>query len=302
MSINLSAIRDLLLPGLYDLTGQYEMIPTQWSTVFEKRNSKMALERSVAMRYLGLASIKNEGGATAFDNAGGERWVFNQEHNEIGLGYAITRKSIDDNLYKEQFNPSNLGLVDSFGQTKEIFGANVLNNAFTYQTQIGGDGVALCATNHPVDGGVWANAPGTPLDLNEASIQSLLMLTRQFVNEANIKIFARGRKVIVPIQLEYVMERLYKTELRPSTANNDVNATITSGGIPDGYQVMDFLTSPFSWFIKTDKPGLNYMSRVPFETDMQVDPITGNLLVIGYERYSFGYNDPRAIAGTNPTS
>ena len=302
MSINLSSIRDLLLPGLYDLTGKYEMIPTQWSTVFEKRNSKMALERSVAMRYLGLASIKNEGGATAFDNAGGERWVFNQEHNEIGLGYSITRKSIDDNLYKEQFNPSNLGLVDSFAQTKEIFGANVLNNAFTYQTQIGGDGVALCATNHPVDGGTWTNAPSTPLDLGEAAIQSGLIQTRQFVNEANIKIFARGRKVIVPIQLEYVMERLYKSELRPGTANNDVNATITSGGIPDGYQVMDFLTSAYAWFIKSDKPGLNYMSRVPFETDMQVDPITGNLLVIGYERYSFGYNDPRCIWGTNPTS
>lgn len=302
MSINLSGIRDLLLPGLYDLTGQYEMIPTQWSTVFEKRNSKMALERSVAMRYLGLASIKNEGGATAFDNAGGERWVFNQEHNEIGLGYSITRKSIDDNLYKEQFNPSNLGLVDSFAQTKEIFGANVLNNAFTYQTQIGGDSQALCATAHPVDGGTWANLPATPLDLSESAIQSGLINVRQFVNEANIKIFARGRKVIVPIQLEYVMERLYKSELRPNTANNDVNATITSGGIPDGYQVMDFLTSAFTWFIKTDKPGLNYMSRVPFETDMQVDPITGNLLVIGYERYSFGYNDPRAIWGSNPSS
>ena len=302
MSINLSSIRDLLLPGLYDVKGQYEMIPTQWSTVFEKRNSKMALERSVSMRYLGLASIKSEGGATAFDNAGGERWVFNQEHNEIGLGYSITRKSIDDNLYKEQFNPSNLGLQTSFAQTKEIFGANVLNNAFTYQTQIGGDSVALCATNHPVDGATYANTPSTATDLSESALQAGLIQIRQFVNEANLKIFARGRKVIVPIQLEYVMERLYKSELRPNTANNDVNATVTSGGIPDGYQVMDFLTSAYTWFIKTDKPGLNYMNRVPFEIDMQVDPITGNLLVLGYERYSFGYNDPRCIWGSNPTS
>lgn len=302
MAINLSSIRDLLLPGLYDVTGRYEMIPTQWSSVFDKRNSSMALERSVAMRYLGLASIKNEGAATVFDNAGGERWVYNQEHNEIGLGYAITRKAIDDNLYKEQFNPSNLGLVDSFAQTKEIFGANVFNNAFTYQTQIGGDGVALCATNHPYDGGTWANTPSTPLDLNEASLQSALIQIRQFVNEAGIKIFARGRKIIVPTQLEYVVERLYKSELRPGTSNNDVNATVSTGGIPDGYQVMDFLTSAFTWFVKSDKPGLNYMNRVPFETDIQVDPITGNLLVVGYERYSFSYNDPRALWGSNPTS
>lgn len=302
MSISLASIRDLLLPGLYDLTGMYGEIPTQWSTVFEKRTSKMALERSVAMRYLGLASIKQEGGATTFDNAAGERWAFNQEHQEVGLGYAITRKSIDDNLYKDQFNPSNLGLAFSFHQYKEIVGANVLNTAFTYNTQVGGDSVALCATNHPVDGGQWANTPATPLDLSEAAIQSGLVQTRQFVNEANLKIFARGRKVIVPIQLEYVMERLWKSELRPNTANNDVNATITAGGIPDGYQVMDFLTSAFTWFIKSDKPGLNYMSRVPFEIDMQVDPITGNLLVIGYERFSFNYNNPRCIWGSNPTS
>lgn len=302
MSISLSSIRDLLLPGLYDVTGEYEMIPTQWSSIFDKRTSKMALERSVQMRYLGLPSLKQEGGATTFDNAAGERWVYNQEHQEVGLGYAITRKAVDDNLYKEQFNPSNLGLMDSFAQYKEITGANVLNTAFTYNAQIGGDGVALCSASHPVDGGTWANAPSTPLDLNESSIQSALIQTRQFVNEANLKVFARGRKVIVPIQLEYVMERLYKSDLRPNTANNDVNATITTGGIPDGYQVMDFLTSSFTWFVKTDKPGLNYMSRIPFEVDMQVDPITGNLLVIGYERFSFSYNDPRCIWGTNPQS
>lgn len=122
------------------------------------------------------------------------------------------------------------------------------------------------------------------------------------MNEAGIKIFARGRKIIVPTQLEYVVERLYKSELRPGTSNNDVNATVSTGGIPDGYQVMDFLTSAFTWFVKSDKPGLNYMNRVPFETDIQVDPITGNLLVVGYERYSFSYNDPRALWGSNPTS
>jgi hypothetical protein len=44
------------------------------------------------------------------------------------------------------------------------------------------------------------------------------------------------------------------------------------------------------------------MSRIPYEMDMQVDFITDNLLVKGYERYSFGYNDPRAIYGSFPTS
>ena len=30
MAINLSAIKDLLLPGLRGLTGKYEQIPNQW--------------------------------------------------------------------------------------------------------------------------------------------------------------------------------------------------------------------------------------------------------------------------------
>jgi hypothetical protein len=302
MSINNSQIRDLLYPGLYDVTGQYEQIPTQWDHVFDKKISKMALERSVEARYVGLAAIKNEGAATKFDNAAGERFIYNQSHNEIGLGYAITRKAIDDNLYKEKFNPMNLGLVEGFAQTKEILGAALLNTAGTYQSAILGDGVALLSTAHPVDGGTYANNPSTQLDLNESALESGTIQITQFVNQANIKIFARARKLIIPRALNYVAERLTKTELRPQTNANDVNAIQTTGALPEGYQVMDFLTSSFSWFIKTDKPGLNYMERVPYETDMQVDPITGNLLVIGYERYSFGYNDPKTIWGTQPTS
>ena len=124
MAVNLSQIRDLLLPGLRGVEGKYEMIPSQYDKIFTKHESKMALERTAEMRYLGLAQLKTEGGQTAFDSGAGERFVFNQEHTEIALGYAITRKAIDDNLYKTQFTPSNLGLIESFQQTKEIYGAN----------------------------------------------------------------------------------------------------------------------------------------------------------------------------------
>ena len=98
MAVNLSQIKDLLLPGLRGVEGKYEMIPSQYDKIFTKHTSKMALERTADMRYLGLAQLKTEGGQTAFDNGAGERFVYNQEHTEIGLGYAITRKAIDDNL------------------------------------------------------------------------------------------------------------------------------------------------------------------------------------------------------------
>jgi hypothetical protein len=301
MAVNLSAIKDLLLPGLRGIEGKYEQIPSQYDKIFTKHNSKMALERTAEMRFLGYAQLKTEGGQTAFDNNAGERYVYNQEHVEIGLGYAITRKAIDDNLYKSQFAPSNLGLIESFAQTKEIYGANVLNTATTYNASVGGDGVALVSASHPIDGGTISNYATN--DLNEATLlNGMIAIRTNFKDQAGLKVFARGRRLIVPPQLEPVAIRLTKTELRPGTADNDVNAIMmTSGGLPEGYMVNDYLTSARAWFLLTNIDGLSYMERVGFETDMQVDFVTDNLLVKGYERYSFGYYNWRSIWGSLPT-
>lgn len=302
MAVNLSAIKDLLLPGLRGVEGKYEMIPSQYDKIFTKHTSKMAFERTAEMRYLGFAQLKSEGGQTAFDNGAGERFIYNQEHSEIGLGYAITRKAIDDNLYKTQFHPSNLGLIESFNQTKEIYAASIINTATTYNAAVGADGVALCSTAHPIDGATVANRPTTDTDLNEATLLNGMVAVRtNFKDQAGLKVFARARKLIIPPQLEQVAIRLLKTELRPGTADNDVNAILTTaGGLSESFMVNDFLTSARNWMLLTNIDGLSYMERIKFETDMQVDFVTDNLLVKGYERYSFGYYNWRAIWGSFP--
>jgi hypothetical protein len=304
MPVNLSQERDLLLPGLRAVTGEYDMIPTQWDKIFGKGTSNMALERTAQMRFLGLAQLKNEGAQTRFDNNAGERFVWNQEHMEIGLGYAITRKAIDDNLYKSQFRPANLGLQQSFAQTKEIYGANVLNTGNVYNPAVGGDGVSLFSTAHPIDGATFANTSSVPQSLNESSLLNVMTTVPvTFLDIAGLKIYARARKLVVPRRLEPVAIRLTQTELRPGTADNDVNAILsTAGGLPDGYVANDFLTSNFAWFVLTNIEGLLYLQRVAFEMDMFVEFTTDNLLVKGYERWSFNYNDPRAAWGEFPSA
>jgi hypothetical protein len=199
--------------------------------------------------------------------------------------------------------PSNLGLIESFAQTKEIYGANVLNTATTYNASIGGDGKALIASDHPIDGGTVSNRPTVYVDLNESSLlNGMISIRTNFKDQAGLKVFARGRRLVVPPQLEPVAIRLTKTELRPGSADNDVNAIIsTAGGIPEGYMVNDYLTSASAWFLLTNIDGLSYMERVKYESDMQVDFVTDNLLVKGYERYSFGYYNWRSIFGSFPT-
>lgn len=304
MPVALSSIKNELQPGLFDVRGSYDMIPRQWDKIVTVHNSKMAVERSTQMRFMGLPYLKDEGAATQFDNNAGERFIWNFIHQEIALGYAITRKAIDDNLYKAQFNPTNLKLQESFAQFKETQVANLLNTSTTYNSQQVGDGQALLSTAHPYDGGSWANTSSTALSLNESSLlQSMTNVRTNFVNEAGLRVLSRARRLVVPPQLEAVAIRLTKTELRPGTANNDVNAILSlSGGLPEGMIVLDFLTSAYAWFLTTNIDGLILMQRIGFEMDMWVDNITDNLLVKGYERYSVGYNDPRSIFGQTPTS
>jgi len=303
MAIALSAIKDLLIPGLMEVTGQYKDLPNYYGKVFSKRTSKLQVERSVQTRYVGLPELKTEGGSTHFDNSAGQRYVYNMEPVEVGLGYAITRKAIDDNLYKSDFKPTALGLVKAFNQYWEREAASIFNTATTYDTQIGGDGKAMCATDHPYDGGTWANRPSTDTDLNEGSLlDGMTGVRRDFVDEAGLKIYARAERLIVPLELEKVAIRLLKSELRPGTANNDVNAVRSlSGGLSE-YIAWDYLTNTRAWFLDTSIDGLIHIERVAFETDMQVDFTTDNLLVKGYQRAGFFYNDPRAVWGSFPSS
>lgn len=302
MPVNLAQIKQELFPGLAGIEGQYPLIPTQWDRIFERGTSNMAVERKSEVRFLGLAEFKTEGGAVAFDNSAGDRFSWNQEHLELGLGYAITRKAIEDNLYKDQFDPSNLGLMNSFTQTKEIIGANILNNGTTYDPNVGGDGVAFFSTSHPYDLGLWANRPSVDVSLNEGALENAQTAIRYYPDQAGLRMMARGKLLIVPPQLKYTATRLLETDLRPGTGNNDVNALKWGGDYAEGFQVMDFLTSNFAWFVKTTIPGFWYLQRRAFDTDMQVDFTTQNLLTIATERFSFGYYNPRCAYGSFPSA
>ena len=302
MPINRASFRDGLLPGLADIEGKYPQIPTRYKEWAAVSTSKMAMERVDEMRYTGLAQLKNEGSATTFDNASGQRFTYVANMINVGLGFAMTRELLDDNLYKEQFGPSSMGLAESFAQFKEVYVHTLLNSATTYNSDIVADGVALASTAHPIDNGTYANTFTTQLDFNEGAIESALNTIRLWPDQAGLLAMVRARKVVVPVALSWAAERLFKTELRTNTNNNDVSAIITSGAMPEAYVVSEFLTSSFAWFIMTSVRGLRVFDRIPYEMDLQVDPTTGNLLVVGYERYGITYTNPRAVFASTPTS
>lgn len=304
MATNLQSIKDLLLPGLLQISGKYDTFPQMWKKVFKTKKSDKKFERTPQMRFLSYARVKADGGPTFFDNEAGERYLYTQNNIGVALGFAVTHEAIEDNQYKTEFPLQALNLTESFIQTKETFAADVLNSGTTYDSSIGGDGKALFATDHPIDGGTIANRPTVDADLTESSLlNGMVAINANWRDQAGLRIPAQAKMLVVPSQLEPVAIRLTKTALRPGTGNNDVNAILyTQGGLPDGYMVWNYLTSQYAWFLLTDQDGLQHLDREKYSTKMQTDFNTDNLLVKGYERFSFSYFDWRSAYASFPTS
>ena len=101
----------------------------------------------------------------------------------------------------------------------------------------------------------------------------------------------------------FTAKRLLDTELRVSTADNDINALKQMGAIPGGYTVNHYLTDTNAWFLTTDVPnGLKHFVRSPLVNSMDGDFDTGNVRYKARERYSFGASDPLGIFGSPGSS
>lgn len=302
MPVSTSQIPGLLLPGVRKLKGDYAEVPAVWPKLFSSGNSEMQTERTLSMRYLPLPALKGQGQQTYFDQGAGQRYAYTHTHIAVGLGYVFTREALDDNLYKSAFNPTNLGLLKSFKQFKEIVAADVFNTGNTYNAANGGDGVALFSTAHPVDGYSVQNTPTNQIQLSESSLMLAANQIRRFRDNAGLQVGAQARLLLVPLELRHIAKRLSEAHLRPGTANNDIASMKENDDFRDGYIVNQYLTSPYAWFVLSDQGGFIHLSRTPFESSMHVDFTTDNLMVKGYERYYLGYDDWRAGWGTFPTN
>lgn len=302
MAITTSQIPSLLLPGVRKVKGLYREMETQWKKIYQIGPSNMEAERTVHVRYLPLPQLKLAGTPSQMDSLAGQRFTWNHLHVVFSLGYAFTEEALDDNLYKSAFDAANLGLARSFRQMKEINGAAPLNTGNTLNATIGGDNLALFATNHPVDGFSVPNTPVVQVGLNENMMALGNNMIRRFRDEAGLLIGAQGKKLAVPVELRHVAKRLMETEARPGTTNNDIATYMESGDLKDGYCVLDFLTSPYAWFLLSDCGGLICLDRKPFRTEIQTDFATNNLMVKGTERYYMGWDDWRLGVGFYPTN
>jgi len=298
MAISRAQLLKELLPGLNALFGlEYKKYEDEHAEIYETENSERSFEEEVKLSGFGAAPVKNEGSAISYDNSQ-ESFTARYNHETIALGFAITEEAMEDNLYDSLSSRYTKALARAMAHTKQVKAAYPLNAGFSaYQS---GDGVSLFNTSHPlVSGGVNSNRPSVGVDLNETSLEAAVIQISEWTDERGLLIAARPRKLIVPPDLMFVAKRVLDTDLRPGTADNDINAMKAMGTIPQGYSVNHYLTDSNAWFIMTDIPnGMKHFVRAPLETSMDGDFDTGNVRYKARERYSFGVSDPLGVWGS----
>lgn len=299
MAISRAQLLKELLPGLNALFGlEYARYGEEHKEIFETETSERSFEEETKLSGFSAAPVKNEGSAIAYDN-GQEVFTARYNHETIALGFSLTEEAIEDNLYDSLSSRYTKALARAMSYTKQTKAAAVLNNGFDTDYP-GGDGVPLFSASHPlVAGGTNSNIPTTPADLNETSLEAAVIQIAGWTDERGLLIAAKPRKLVVPPSLMFVATRLLETELRVSTADNDINALKSNGSIPEGYTVNHFLTDTDAWFLTTDVPnGLKHFVRTPMSTNMDGDFDTGNVRYKARERYSFGWSDPLGMYGS----
>ena len=299
MAISRAQLLKELLPGLNALFGlEYKKYGEEHREIFETETSERSFEEETKLSGFSAAPVKFEGAAMSYDNAQ-EAWTARYQHETIAMGFSITEEAIEDNLYDSLSARYTKALARAMAYTKQVKAAAILNNAFASGVTYG-DGQPLISTQHPlISGGTNSNRPTVAADLNETSLENAVIQIAAWTDERGLLIAARPTKLVVPPALQFVATRLLETELRVSTADNDINAIKNNGSISGGYTINHYLTDTNAWFLTTDVPnGLKHFVRTPLQNSMDADFDTGNSRYKARERYSFGVSDPLGIYGS----
>jgi hypothetical protein len=288
-----------LWPGVKAWWGKaYDTHQTEYTDLFDTVSSDKAYEEDVQIVGFGLAQQKAQGAPVTYDSEV-QGVVTRYTHVAYANGYIVTHEELEDNLYSEVSATRASSLANGFRQTKERVGAGIYNRAGTAGF-VGGDGVTLLNTAHPnVSGGTYSNRLAVDADFSEAALEDLVIQIMKATDDRGLLINLMPKSLHIAPDGWFNAKRILESTYQPGNANNDINVIKATGVLPGGIMVNHYFTDPDAWFVRTNvSNGMKYYEReaIKFEQDNDFD--TMNAKAMGYERYSFGWTDPRAVYGS----
>lgn len=296
--ITTGSIPKALWPGVLKFWGlDYEKHSPEWMDLFDAKTSDKAYEEVVEQTGFGLGQVKPEGSSISYDTQSqGPTTRFT--NIAYALGYMVTHEQIKDNQYMEVIERRTPDLRFSMEQTHETVCANVYNRAFN-PAYTGGDGVEICATNHPSLVGNQANELSAAADLSETALEDLCI-------QISTATDSRGRKIkLMPMSLHvhpndfFEATRILESVLQNDTANNATNALRVTGMFPNGIKMNHYFTDTDAFFVRTNRKWsmLHFQREALFPSEDN-DHDTKNLKYAAYERFSVGFADFRGLYGS----
>lgn len=273
---------------------KYDEHPIEYTQFFDVTTSSKNYEEMVQSYGFGLAPIKDQGAPTKFDSHG-QGYTARGVHVAYSLGYIVTREELADNQYSELSMGRSESLAFSMTQTRENVGTNFINRAFD-TAYTGGDGKALCVTDHPLAiGGTYSNVLSPAADFSEAALEDMAIQIMGVVNPRGLKVSIVPKRLIGPINLAFEFERVLKSQLQNDTTNNAINALRSKGIIPE-IAINHYLTDTDAFFVKTNAPrGLTWFDREGVEFKQDNDFDTDNAKAKAYMRFMAMWGDPRTM-------
>jgi hypothetical protein len=278
--------------------GVYDQRADEWSTVFREQSGIPRNYHEEPVLYgFGAAPQLPDGSPVTYQQ-GGVLFLQRYVYQVFGLAFALTKVLVEDGDHIRIGQVYAKHLAQSLVETKELLCANILNRAFN-SSYIGGDGVSLINTAHPIASGSFSNQLNTAAALSQTSLEQMLIQMRLAVDNNGKKIRLQPLKLVVAPGNVFQAEVLLKSVLRTGTANNDINPIKSIGLLPEGATVISRLTSSTNWWVQSDAPeGLKLLMRRALEKTMEGDFETDSMRYKATERYIPGFTDPRCLYGT----
>jgi len=295
-STDFRSIVEPILNEAFD--GVYDQRADEWKQVFVQQTGIPRNYHEEPVLYGFGAAPELPDGMPVTYQAGGVLFIQRYVYKVYGLAFALTKVLVEDGDHIRIGQTYAKHLAQSLIETKETLCANVLNRAFN-PSFVGGDGVSLVNSAHPISGSTFSNVLTTPAALSQTSLEQLLIQIRNAVDNNGKRIRLNPEKLVVSPSNVFQAEVLLKSVLRTGTADNDINPVKSMGLLAGGQANLSRLTSTTAWWVKTDAPeGLKLMMRRGLEKSMEGDFETDSTRFKSTERYAVGFTDPRTLFGT----
>ena len=295
-STDFRAVVEPILNEVFD--GVYEQRDDEWKGfVTQITGIPRNYHEEVMLFGMNTAPEMPDGTPVSYDQ-GGTLYITRFIYKIYGLAYALTKVLMEDGDHIRIGSTFSKHLAQSMIETKETLCANLLNFAFT-PGYVGGDGVTLVNSAHPISQGrSFSNKLTTDASLSQTSVEQLLIQIRSAVDNNGKRIRLKAEQLIVPPALEFQAEVILKSVLRSGGADNDLNPIKSTGMLPQGAHVVTRLSSSKAWFVQTNaENGLMLVMRRPLERSTEGDFETDSMRYKATERYATGWHDPRNIYG-----